>query len=74
MVSQLALRADGTVIAWGKGWFGSDEHSMSLANVASIGIGEDYSLALIGLGSRSFITCRLRWLLTPPAGRYSLPA
>jgi hypothetical protein len=46
----LALRDDGTVVAWGDNTYGQTNLPMGLTNVAAIAAGDNHSLALLGDG------------------------
>ena len=46
----LALRADGTVVAWGSPIAGRTNVPAGLTNVVAIAAGSDHSLALVGKG------------------------
>ncbi len=50
-----ALRADGTLVTWGKSHSKSaTDAPISLSNVVSFAVGEDFSSALVGLGPPEF--------------------
>ena len=48
------MRADGTVVVWGKAANGVTAVPSALRNVASIAVGEDYELAVVGTGPPRF--------------------
>jgi hypothetical protein len=50
----VALRSDGTTVAWGKDIYTVTEVPPNLFNVASIAAGEDYTLAMVQLGPPQF--------------------